>query len=220
MKYLNIEEKPLKRSSAHPFKAGNISLKLSGSKMKTMLSITAIIFALVSLTFAQENQPITLLDFNSKESTENWYTINDDVMGGISRSEIVWIEHNHVNFKGILSPENNGGFASIRSMIDIDKEKTFSGVIIRVRGDGKIYSLRFRTNDNFDDYAYQAKFKTEQGQWNEIRIPFSEFTPTFRGRTLTNKPKLESTNIKQIGVLIADYQFGPFSLDVDWIKAY
>jgi monofunctional biosynthetic peptidoglycan transglycosylase len=188
--------------------------------MKAILNTVATIFVFVSFSFAQENETSILIDFNSKASIENWYVINDDVMGGISQSEIELFDRSYMNFRGVLSPENNGGFASIRSTVDMDAETKYEGVIIRVRGDGKIYSLRFRTHSNFDDYAYQAKIKTEQGSWIEYSVPFSDFTPTFRGRTLNNKPKLESRNIKQIGLLIADYQFGQFSLDIDWIKVY
>ena len=67
--------------------------------------------------------------------------------------------------------------------------------------------------------AYQAKFKTE-ADWKEFRIPFYDFTATFRGRTYDNQPKLVSDNLRQIGILIADYQFGKFSMQIDWIKFY
>jgi monofunctional biosynthetic peptidoglycan transglycosylase len=188
--------------------------------MKTILSIIIAILALVPCTFAQKNDTSILFDFNSKETSGNWYIINDDVMGGISRSDIKLQDDAYVNFQGVVSPENNGGFASARAKIEIGSEKNYKGVIIRVRGDGKKYSLRFRTNTNFDGYAYQAKFQSEKDSWVEYKIPFSDFEPTYRGRTLSNKPNLESKNIEQIGVLIADYQFGPFSLDIDWIKLY
>ena len=95
--------------------------------------------------------------------------------------------------------------------------KDYNVVIIRVKGDGNVYSLRFRTNNNFDGYSYQAKFKTKPGEWEEHKIPLSDFKPTFRGNTLSNKPELESKDIKQIGILIADKQFGNFKLTIDWI---
>ena len=71
-----------------------------------------------------------------------------------------------------------------------------------------------------DGFSYQAKFETESGEWKEYKIPFSEFKPTYRGNTLSDKPKLESKDIKQIGILIADKQFGNFELNIDWIKLY
>jgi NADH dehydrogenase [ubiquinone] 1 alpha subcomplex assembly factor 1 len=161
-----------------------------------------------------------LFDFNSSETSGRWYVVNDDVMGGISESKIELNQDGTATFSGNLSLENNGGFASVRAMVDLKSESSFEGVIVRVKGDGKIYSLRFRTDQNFDGYAYQAKIETKEDTWTEIKIPFSDFKPTFRGRTLSNKPPLTSENIRQIGILIADSQIGNFSLDVDWIKFY
>jgi len=188
--------------------------------MKLQIIISIVTLAFASSTFAQNSEMLSLYDFNSKESSGDWYIVNDDVMGGVSRSEVVIHEEGYAKFRGVLSSDNNGGFASIRARIDMNSDNKYKGVIIRVKGDGNIYNIRFRTSTGFDGYAYQAKFQTEKDNWIEVKVPFSDFKPTYRGRTLDNKPKLESKNIEQIGLLIADYQFGPFSLDIDWIKAY
>lgn len=161
-----------------------------------------------------------IFDFNSEETSGNWYLVNDDVMGGVSKSTMKVNTDGTATFSGILSPDNNGGFASVRASIANNDEPKFQGVNIRVKGDGNIYNVRFRIDNNFDGYAYQAKIQTEKSSWKEYKIPFSDFKPTYRGRLLSNKPALESENIKQIGLLIADKQFGQFTVDIDWIKFY
>ncbi len=157
-----------------------------------------------------------IFDFNSPTTSGNWTTINDVVMGGVSQSKFEINPDGTATFSGTVSPDNNGGFASARASIQ-GEFKDHKEVIIRVKGDGNIYSLRFRTDNNFDGISYQAKFKTEANEWKEYKIPLSEFKPTFRGNTLSNKPKLESKDIKQIGILIADKQYGKFELTLDWI---
>lgn len=174
-------------------------------------------FIILMLASAED---FVLFDFNSSKTSGKWYVVNDDVMGGISESKIELNQDGTATFSGVLSLENNGGFASIRSMIDLKDENNFKGVILRLKGDGNIYSLRFRTDQNFDGYAYQVKIETTENVWIEIKIPFNDFNPTYRGRTLSNKPPLISENIRQIGILIADKQFGNFSVDVDWIRFY
>ena len=158
-----------------------------------------------------------IFDFNSPSTSGNWTTINDIVMGGVSQSKFEINPDGTATFFGIVSPDNNGGFASARAAIQ-GEFKDYKEVIIRVKGDGNIYSLRFRTDNNFDGISYQAKFKTEANEWKEYKIPLNEFKPTFRGNTLSGKPKLESKDIKQIGILIADKQYGKFELKIDWIK--
>lgn len=165
------------------------------------------------------NSETVIFNFDSPETSGEWSTVNDVVMGGVSDSQFEINSNSTATFSGTVSPDNNGGFASARASLK-NEFKDFEGAIIRVKGDGNIYSLRFRTDNNFDGISYQAKFKTEAGEWKEYKIPLSEFKPTFRGMTLSNKPKLESKNIKQIGILISDKQFGKFELNIDWIKLY
>ena len=157
-------------------------------------------------------------DFNI-DSKNDWRIINDGVMGGISTS-IFKVNDGVANFSGNVSPENNGGFASVRANVELENLTGYAGVEIRTRGDGKTYSLRFRTNNNFDGISYQAKFKSEEEKWSIVKIPLEKFVPTFRGRTIPNQPVLISEEIKQVGLLIADKQFGEFNIDIDYIQLY
>lgn len=177
--------------------------------------------SVVFLTFMSliMNDDAIILNFDSPSTSGEWVTVDDVVMGGVSNSIFIINPDGIATFSGTVSPENNGGFASARTSIE-NEFKDYKGAVIRVKGDGNIYSLRFRTDENFDEISYQAKFKTEAGEWKEYKIPLSDFKPTYRGNTLPDKPKLESKNIKQIGILIANKQFGKFKLQVDWVKFY
>jgi len=177
--------------------------------------MTVIIFLTV-LSLIMNGEAM-IFNFDSPATSGEWVTINDVVMGGVSSSKFFINLDGTATFSGTVSPDNNGGFASARASLKNDF-KDYEGAVIRVKGDGNIYSLRFRTNENFDGISYQAKFRTEAGEWKEYKIPFSEFKPTFRGNILSNKPKLISKDIKQIGILIADKQFGKFVLNIDWIS--
>jgi len=159
-----------------------------------------------------------LYDFNEDYNNE-WYIVNDGVMGGISTSNFS-LADGVAYFSGKVSPENNGGFASVRANIEMENLEGYEGVEIKIKGDGKIYSLRFRTNNNFDGISYQAKFESENGKWSTVKISFNEFSATFRGRMIPNQPALVSDEIKQVGLLIADKQFGEFNLAIDYIKLY
>jgi len=177
-----------------------------------------LIIFLTAMNFIMNSETI-IFNVNFSSTLSEWRTVNDVVMGGISDSKFEINDEGTATFSGVVSPDNNGGFASARA--SLKKEfNGFEGVILHVKGDGNIYSLRFRTDTNFDGISYQAKFKTESGNWKEYKIPLNDFKPIYRGMALSNKPKLESKNIKQIGVLIADKQFGKFKLNIDWIRFY
>lgn len=177
------------------------------------------LFTLAAFNFVILSDPPSIFNFDTKETSGEWFIVNDDVMGGRSASEFELLNDGTATFSGELSLENNGGFASVRaSTMEIDED--YQGVRIFVRGDGREYNMRFRTNLRFDGYAYQAKFQTIADTWMEFKIPFSKFSPTFRGRTLENKPQLESSEIKQIGILVADKNPGTFTISIDWIQFY
>ena len=161
-----------------------------------------------------------LIDFKNTDERGNWQIINDDVMGGVSQSEIIFNDTGTATFQGRISLENNGGFASTRSKSYPYRLGGYIGLHVRIRGDGKEYQLRVRTDNRFDGISYRYRFATQPETWMNIRVPFSKFVPTFRGRILSDVPPISPEQIQQVGFLISDKQAGKFRIEIDWIKAY
>ena len=167
----------------------------------------------------QEKKMKNLIEFLPKE-TKDWSPVNDTVMGGVSSSAIVQASESVALFSGTVSLENNGGFASVRSRPQLLDLSGYQGIQVRVRGDGKRYQFRIRTDNRYDGPTYRTSFETTRGEWTVHKLLFSDFVPTFRGRILKNHPPLDPTGIQSFGFLIADKQKGPFALEIDWIGAY
>jgi monofunctional biosynthetic peptidoglycan transglycosylase len=160
-----------------------------------------------------------LIDFSDADRGE-WFAVNDGVMGGVSRSDIRRTDEGTGMFAGMLSLENNGGFASVRVLVDQHDLSVYTSLEIRARGDGRTYQLRLRTGDGFDGIAYRAHFETRVGEWATTRIPFDQFLPTFRGRILNDAPPLDTSHIRQLGFMLADKKAGAFSLEIDFVRAW
>jgi hypothetical protein len=122
-------------------------------------------------------------------------------------------------FEGVVSLDNNGGFASVRSRRGELGTPGAVSYVLEVRGDGKRYKLNLRTDDAFDGVSYQAAFETPRDQWTTVRLPVAEFRPTFRGRVVATAPPLDPARVRQVGLMIADRQAGAFSLAVRSIRA-
>lgn len=161
-----------------------------------------------------------IFDFQESDKMNEWIIVNDGVMGGLSQSEIILGGKSTAIFQGIVSLENNGGFSSTRTRPQMFNLGGYHGMLLRLRGDGKTYQFRLRTNDRFDGISYRYHFKTESNTWMIIRVPFQECVPVFRGRILDNVESIAPKDIQQIGFLISDKQVGPFKLEIDWVKAY
>ena len=168
---------------------------------------------------AQSASEKTLFDFQSETNATAWQVVNDDVMGGISSSRFE-LAGGVAVFRGEVSLENNGGFASARSRPGRHDLTGCDGFVIRVRGDGRRYKFTARTDPSFDSAIYQCAFTTTNGVWEERRLAFKEFVPTFRGRVLSGEPPLDAAKIASVGFLISDKQTGPFRLEVAWIKGF
>ena len=146
---------------------------------------------------------------------EPWRAINDGVMGGVSSGEMIATAEG-LRFQGVLSLENNGGFASVRRLLELDLSE-FDGVRAQIRGDGRTYQLRIRQDGGFDGVSWRAEFSTD-GKWQSIALPFQLFEPVWRGRPVPEAGPLLAGQIRQLGFLLADKKPGAFSLDVGAIE--
>ncbi len=155
-----------------------------------------------------------LFDFQSPESTAGWSAIDDAVMGGISSSRLRHDPAGHAVFEGVVSLDNNGGFASVRSRPGELGAPGAVSYVLDVRGDGKRYKLNLRTDDAFDGVNYQSAFEAPRDQWTTVRLPVAELRPTFRGRVVAAAPPLDPAAVRQVGLMIADQQAGAFRLAV------
>jgi len=156
----------------------------------------------------------TLFDFADPASVDAWTPIDDSVMGGISRSRLRHDPAGHAVFEGNVSLERNGGFASVRSSPAARGKAGKQCAILEVRGDARRFKLNLLAQDAFDGLNYQATFTPEPDRWQSMRIPLAEFRPTFRGREIAGAPALDPARIRQVGLMIAERQAGPFALAI------
>jgi NADH dehydrogenase [ubiquinone] 1 alpha subcomplex assembly factor 1 len=157
-----------------------------------------------------------IIDF--AEVTEGWPSIDDAVMGGVSVSEMV-IEDGIASFRGAVSFDNNGGFASVRSRPEVRDLSAFDGLILKVRGDGKRYGFRIRTSATFDGVSYQAALDPPAGEWVDVNLAFTDFVPVWRGRPVADHPPLDPARVTTFGLIISR-QEGPFRIDIANIRCY
>lgn len=160
-------------------------------------------------------ESFTLYNFNSNSNSRDWYIVDDVVMGGRSNGDFKITDDGHGLFSGSVSLENNGGFSSVRHRFSTKDVASYSGFILRIKGDGKSYQFRAKTSSR--DYAsYIYEFETTS-DWMTIEIPFSEMYPSFRGRRL-NQPNFEGNYLSEIAFLIGNKKSQDFELLIDKIE--
>lgn len=153
--------------------------------------------------------------FSNKSSLVNWSVVDDGVMGGYSKGKLkVNMKGNGV-FSGEISLYNYGGFSSLRYYSKKIKISPNDTLVLRVNGDNKFYQIRIKHSQR-DRHVYVKKVFISD-EWKNIEIPLSEFSPSFRGRSL-RMGNFDHDSLTEIGILIGNKIEENFILIIDSIS--
>ncbi len=153
------------------------------------------------------------MDFTNPKTMGDCWIVNDGVMGGVSQSALRQ-DAQGMFFEGQVSLENNGGFASMRSMVQFPKGTQLLELV--AKGDGKQYKLVLRTA-LAPRVNYAANFIAEP-IWQTHQFNLNQFKPTFRGQAI-NAPTLSFADVVEFGILISNNQAGPFAIQLKTIQS-
>ncbi len=191
-------------------------MKLINSYSSTMLAIWLLLFG--SLGIASEPMSKPLIDFYNASAANQWLSVNDNVMGGVSEGRFRITNDKTLEFFGNLSLENRGGFASIRTRQADLKLDGYDTIVARVKGDGRTYYFNLRTSSRNAAGSYRAPLKTQKDTWQEVRIPLKDFVYTAYGRPITGAEPLRANKVQSMGFTLADKNAGSFRLEVSSIR--
>ncbi|MFT7605864.1 MAG: NADH dehydrogenase [ubiquinone] 1 alpha subcomplex assembly factor 1 [Saprospiraceae bacterium] len=155
---------------------------------------------------------MVLFDFTKNCDLTNWRVVDDVVMGGRSDGHFDVNEAGHGIFHGKVSLENNGGFSSVRYRFDQKNVAGFTKITIRMKGDGKEYQFRVKS-DQYDRHSYIYYFQTT-GEWQTVEIPLNEMAPAFRGMKL-RIPNYPGKVMEELAFLISNKKAESFILEID-----
>ena len=190
--------------------------KYQPNRVFLRILICCLSFGGMMTTSALANWQMPLAEYSS-----TWRSVDDRVMGGVSRSMSGMLSSGHFAFAGDMSLANNGGFASVRAPLRLPESVHSNNHIIRIKiqGDGKRYQLRFRTSSRFDGASYTVSFATKPNEVLSYEFNLADFKATWRGRLIADAPPLTWTDVRQIGLMLTDKQSGEFALvihEITW----
>ncbi len=175
---------------------------------------------LLLMLFSSNN--LLRFDFgNEKGNVKTWFTITDNVMGGVSTSKLD-MKGTSILFTGSISFDNNGGFASLRSGFGKYDLSTYDAVRIKFKSQNQKFALTLDNSRNWWEPNYKYEFQSEQSSdWKTVSFNLADFHEEIIGRKSGNKISNSILkNICQIGIITNDKKEGPFSLEIDYIEFY
>lgn len=158
------------------------------------------------------------INFGKELSGNNWMVVNDGVMGGLSKSQAMLLE-NAILFKGEISLDNNGGFASVRSgLTDLDLSHA-SQVTIKYRSTGQKVGLRLIKTDRFWMPYLKTFLPTTDWEWKTETLSMEEFSEySLEKISQRDLSPSDFKDIIRVGLIVSNKIEGPFKLEIDYIK--
>ena len=162
-------------------------------------------------------QPQRLVRFHQNADLY-WHSLGDQVMGGQSDGALTHSEEGVGFFHGTVRLDNGGGFASVKADLPEPFDAAnYTGIELLARGDGKTYKIGLRNSTDRRSIVYQHNFTPATEDWSRIRLPFSDFIPTWRGKTVAEAGPLDTRNLASVSLFVSGRQAGDFKLIMqDW----
>ncbi|NWI18004.1 CIA30 protein, partial [Crypturellus soui] len=177
--------------------------------------------------------------FRTQEDLKKWVISSDVEIGGKSEVYLTLSRNNQTALLyGTLNTEvprdgetQYSGYCSMRSrplVGSFAKKKyfdwsNFNCLYLRVRGDGRPWMINLYTDPYFshnkDDLYNYFMFTRGGPYWEDIKIPFSKFFLSSRGRIQDNQHPiwLDKASFLTLGFTLGDKVNGPFQLEIDFI---
>lgn len=158
-------------------------------KLRTLIQSARLVKTVTTKMFARitflslactsmANADHVLTRFEEPEKVaKTWTPLTDKVTGGRSEIAARLNEAGHLEIKGNLSFDNDGGFARIYGPELACPRADYDAVKLRFKGDGRCYNFTVVLGGDQGCWVDLWK-ETVKGEWMDLIIPLDQFKPT------------------------------------------
>ncbi|XP_023332390.1 uncharacterized protein LOC111704397 isoform X2 [Eurytemora carolleeae] len=203
--------------------------------------LTSGLVAAAAAVMAPKSEIKFLYNFRNKTSSppnsaDNWWESSDTVRKQGMSKAVFQLQTTQVYQRGVvfvlLNPQPNGaGFAGVKTNIEGEDLTGFTGFEVLARGRGLenwkiVLTHKMEAVDPLVNYEGFFKLDSQSLELQNIRIPFRDIKPYFRGREVKDVPDLDPAAISTFGlqayggVYETEKQSGSGSMEIDYIAVY
>lgn len=155
-------------------------------------------------------------DFGGKQI--DWVVVNDGVMGGLSQGEASNTADGLL-FKGAVSLENNGGFASLRSPYGTYDLSSYTTITLRYRSATHAFAITLNKHRRFWMPVFKKALPLTDGEWKTISFVLDDFESYRLGKFVGNNPTVEDLKKTiRLGFISNEKRASPFEFEIDYIQ--
>ncbi|OCT68796.1 complex I intermediate-associated protein 30, mitochondrial [Xenopus laevis] len=176
-------------------------------------------------------------EFKSLEDLNKWTVTSDKEIGGKSETFLRLGKNNQTavlygtlntdvprdgetRYSGYCALRSNPPLGAFNRKLHHDWSN-FNTLFLRIRGDGRpwMVNIKYETyfTQQWDDLHSYFLYTRGGPYWQEVKIPFSKFFLSSRGRIQDKHHALWSDKVTTLGFTLGDKADGPFQLEIDYI---
>jgi len=181
--------------------------------------ITTLVFLMAMATIPMSSSDSMINFGRAAGGTQEWIMISDNVMGGITASNLAYTDSSMV-LSGTISLENYGGFASVKTKFGRFDLSEYKGVRIRFKAANQRFAFTLENSRNWTQPNFKGEFGTAKANtWTETTIYFKDFNEYQIGEPTGGKlDPAQLKGIVRLGIITNEKKEGPFSLEVDYVE--
>lgn len=157
------------------------------------------------------------IDFG-EESGDDWFVLNDDVMGGVSTGEI-YLTDTTLVFEGNVSTDQNGGFVSIRSPTGEYDLSQYSQVEFRYKSEGHTFSMILADKMMWYLPEFMHEVMSESDEWTTQVTSLYDFRQyTMSSETGVSMSEEMLADMIRLEIRNSTFTDGLFRLEIDYLE--
>jgi hypothetical protein len=161
-----------------------------------------------------------LLDFSDRMFGRDWRQVNDSLNGGGSECKLKTTPRGSCIFEGHVYLNGGKGYAILQSEPAHYDLGGCEGLTVTLRGDGKVYTIGLKDNEDFGGLEYRAHIQTLDGSRMEVQIPFSGCEVVEFDMPVEDPRPLRAEDIRQVSLMVLGNQEGGFRVDIEEVAGY
>lgn len=177
-----------------------------------MKLVLATIFTSLFMT-----QPLSYNFGTSCDNCDDWFVVVDGVMGGLSKGSVVQ-SADSIIFRGSISLDNNGGFASLRTPYQEYDLSSYKTVTVRYKSTGQDFGLTLNKYRQFWRPTYKTNLPITNGEWKVVTCNLEDFGMYRLGEPMQGNPDNDDlSQIVRLGLISNTKAATDFEIEVDRI---
>jgi monofunctional biosynthetic peptidoglycan transglycosylase len=156
-------------------------------------------------------------DMNLFHRDMPWFSIDDSIIGGVSKSNATTVDRYALLFWGDMPVASNSGFASIHRQLYLSPDQIPSDAYLKiaVTGDGRTYKIMFLTAALSHKVLFSAYIDTIPNETVTHILSLSDFKVPSQYKTGSDYKPFSWQDVQQMGFMLCDRQSGKFGLKIN-----